>query len=69
MATANWQERIVVDPEVLVGKSVVKGTRLSVEFIIGLLAERWSEPDILRNYPDLTHNDVLACLAYASAPR
>ena len=66
MATANWQERIVVDPEVLVGKPVVKGTRLSVEFIIGLLAEGWSEPDILKNYPGLTHNDVLACLAYAS---
>ncbi len=66
MANANWQERIVVDPEVLVGKPVVKGTRLSVEFIIGLLAEGWSEPDILKNYPGLTHTDVLACLAYAS---
>ena len=66
MATVNWQERIVVDPEVLVGKPLVKGTRLSVDFIIGLLAEGWSEPDILKNYPGLTHNDVLACLAYAS---
>ena len=63
----SWQERIVIDPQVLVGKPVVKGTRLAVEFIVDLLAEGWSEADILRNYPGLTHKDVQACLAYASA--
>jgi uncharacterized protein (DUF433 family) len=62
-----WQNRIVVDPNVLVGKPVIKGTRLAVEFIIDLLAQGWTESDILSNYPGLTHEDILACLAYASA--
>ncbi len=59
------QPRIVLDPKVLAGKPVVRGTRLSVEFVIGLLAEGWSEPDILANYPGITRDDILACLAYA----
>jgi uncharacterized protein (DUF433 family) len=62
----SWQERIVVDPKVLVGKPVVKGTRLAVEFIIELLAQGWPEADILRNYPGLTREDIQACLGYAS---
>jgi len=62
-----WQDRIVVDPNVLVGKPVIKGTRLAVEFIIGLLANGWSNNDILSNYPGITREDVLTCLAYASA--
>jgi uncharacterized protein (DUF433 family) len=57
--------RIVIDPTILVGKPIVRGTRLSVEFLIGLLAQGWSEADILRNYPGLVHEDLLACLAYA----
>jgi uncharacterized protein (DUF433 family) len=61
-----WQDRIVVDPAVLVGKPVVKGTRLAVEFILDLLAAEWSEDDLVTNYPGLTHEDILACLAYAS---
>ena len=62
----NWQERIIIDPEILVGKPVVKGTRLAVEFIVDLMAQGWTEADVLKNYPGLTHEDVLACLAYAS---
>lgn len=62
----DWKERITLDPEVLLGKPVVKGTRLAVEFIIGLLAQGWSETEILQNYPGLTHEDILACLGYAS---
>ena len=62
-----WQERIIIDPDILVGKPVVKGTRLSVDFIIDLLAQGWSEKDILENYPGLTHEDIQACLGYASA--
>ena len=62
-----WQERIVIDPDILVGKPVVKGTRLAVDFIIDLLAQGWSEEDILKNYSGLTHDDVQACLGYASA--
>lgn len=56
--------RIVV-PEALAGKPVIRGTRLSVEFVIGLMADGWSEADILLNYPGVTHDDVVACLASA----
>ena len=59
-------ERIVVDPEILAGKPVIRGTRLAVEFILELLAAGQSEQDILRNYPGLTRDDILACLSYAS---
>jgi len=54
--------RIVLDPAVLSGKPVIRGTRLSVEFVIGLMADGWSEPDILQNYPGLSHDDLAACL-------
>jgi uncharacterized protein (DUF433 family) len=57
--------RIVLDSAVLSGKPVVRGTRLSVDFIIGLMADGWSEADILRNYAGLSHQDIAACLAYA----
>lgn len=57
--------RIVVDSAVLAGKAVVRGTRLSVDFIIGLMADGWSEADILKNYPEQTHEDIAACLGYA----
>ena len=61
-----WPERIVIDPNILLGKPVVKGTRLSVEFIIELMAKGWSEAELLRNYPGLTREDIQACLSYAS---
>jgi uncharacterized protein (DUF433 family) len=61
----NWQQHIVVDSAVLSGKPVVKGTRLAVEFVLGLLAQGWSEAEILRNYPGLTREQILACVAYA----
>ena len=61
-----WQDHIVLDPEVLAGKPVVKGTRLAVEHIIGLLAQGWSHEDILAEYPGLTEEHILACLAYAN---
>jgi uncharacterized protein (DUF433 family) len=57
--------RIVLDPNVLAGKPVVRGTRLSVEFVIGLLAEGWTEGEIQDNYPGLAHEDIMACLLYA----
>ena len=57
--------RIVLDPAILAGKPVIKGTRLSVEFVIGLMADGWVEADILGNYPEVTHDDIAACLAYA----
>ena len=62
----NWQERITVDPRILVGKPVIKGARLAVEFIVGLLAQGWNEKEIIQNYPGLTHEDVTACLQFAA---
>lgn len=52
--------RIPVDPKVLVGKPVIRGTRLSVEFIVGLLADRWTERDILDNYTGVVREDIKA---------
>jgi len=61
-----WQDRIVIDPKILTGKPTIKGTRLAVEFIVDLLAQGWTESAIVKNYPGLTHQDILACLSYAS---
>lgn len=62
----NWKERIIIDPKILVGKPVIKGTRLAVEFIVELLAQDWDESEITRNYPGITHEDISACLKYAT---
>jgi uncharacterized protein (DUF433 family) len=61
-----WADRITVDPKVLVGKPVVKGTRLAVEFIVERLADGWTEQQLLDNYPGLTREDISACLHYAT---
>jgi uncharacterized protein (DUF433 family) len=63
-----WPERVTVDPEILAGKPVIRGTRIAVELVLELLAAGQSEADILDNYPGLTREDVCACLAYASVP-
>jgi uncharacterized protein (DUF433 family) len=62
----NWQDRIVIDPKILTGKPTIKGTRLAVEFVVDLLAQGWSEVQIVSNYPGVSHEDILACLSYAS---
>jgi uncharacterized protein (DUF433 family) len=62
----DWQERIVVDPKVLVGKPLIRGTRLSVEFILDLLANDWTIEQILSEYPQLDRKDVMAVLKYAA---
>ncbi|HEY5047424.1 MAG TPA: DUF433 domain-containing protein [Rhizomicrobium sp.] len=59
------ESHIALDAGVLCGKPVVRGTRLAVEFIIGLMAEGWNEADILANYQGLTHEDIAACVASA----
>jgi len=61
-----WQERILVDPEILAGKPVIRGTRIAAELILELLAAGLSEDQILEDYPGLTRDDLLACLSYAS---
>lgn len=58
-------ERIVMDPGVLLGKPIIRGTRIAVEHVVALLAQGWSIDDLLRAYPHITRDDVLACLAYA----
>ncbi len=60
----NWQERIVVEPSILMGKPILKRTRLSVEFIIDLLAQGWSTEDIVENY-SIAVEHIRACLSYA----
>ena len=60
----NWHDYITADPEILVGKPVIRGTRLAVEFILGLIAQGWPEHEIMRNYR-LTAEQVRACAAYA----
>ncbi|MCY7326979.1 MAG: DUF433 domain-containing protein [Saprospiraceae bacterium] len=58
--------RIEINPEVLVGKPVIKGTRLSVPFIVGLLAAGMSVEEVLAEYPRLHKDDIFACLLFAT---
>lgn len=61
----DWRERITSDPAVLVGKPVIKGTRISVELILGWLANGWTYEQILESYPHISREDILAALAFA----
>lgn len=61
-----WQDHIHSNPDVLLGKPVVKGTRLAVDFILRLLAEGWSLEQILENYPGLTPESLRAIFAFAA---
>jgi len=62
----NWREHITTDPDVLVGKPCIKGTRISVELILGWLANGWTFEMILESYPHITRDDILAALAFAA---
>jgi len=59
-------ERITVNPKILGGKPIIRGTRITVEFILELLASEVSEEEILQDYPHLTKDDIHACLRYAA---
>lgn len=61
----DWRSRITLDPKVLVGKPVVRGTRLAVAFLLELKASGWTDEQILANFPGITLEDIRACLAYA----
>ena len=61
-----WREHIQSDPTILGGKPAVRGTRLAVDFLLGLLAEGWSQEQMLENYPQLTPEALRAVFAYAS---
>ena len=62
----DWREYIHSDPEVLVGKPTIKGTRLSVDFVLNLLSKGWTHEQIFENYPSLNQNSLQAIFAYAS---
>jgi uncharacterized protein (DUF433 family) len=62
----NLLDRIAVDPAVRFGKPCVRGTRISVGDVLGYLAGGMSEAQILADFPQLTSDDVRACLAYAA---
>jgi uncharacterized protein (DUF433 family) len=59
-------ERITVDPKVMVGKPVIKGTRLTVEYILNLLAHGATTTEILSEYRGLTQDDIQACILFAT---
>ena len=63
----NYHDRIVQDPEILVGKPVVKGTRIAVELVLAKLAANPDLSELFQDYPRLTVQDVKACLDYAAA--
>ena len=58
-------ERITANPNIFAGKPIIRGMRISVEMILGQLAQGVSIEDILQDYPDLEREDILACIAYA----
>ncbi len=62
----NWHDHIHSDPEILAGRPVVRGTRLAVEFILGLLANGWTEEQVLESCPGLTPESLRAVFAYAA---
>ena len=63
----DWKERIVTDADTCGGRPRVKGTRLTVEFVLGLKAAGWSEQQIMEEYPDLSQDDLRAIYGYAQA--
>jgi len=62
----DWRTRIAVDPKVLVGKPIIKGTRISVELVIDLLGRGYTADQIREQYDHISAEDIQACLAYAS---
>jgi len=60
-----YKDRIEINPDILVGKPLIKGTRISVEFILELLVNGWDTDQILKNYPQLTKEDILAAIEYS----
>ena len=66
MTDQDLLNRIVVNPQVMAGKPVIKGTRLTVEFILNLLAHGATVEDVLAEYDGLTQEDIQACLLFAT---
>jgi uncharacterized protein (DUF433 family) len=66
MTEVDWRQHIVTDGAILGGKPVLRGTRLSVEFVLELLAAGWDRRSLQENYPNLTEERIRAVLAYAA---
>lgn len=62
----NWKEYIVSDKDIFDGRPIIKGTRLSVEFILERLADGWSEDEVLQNYPRLSKESLQAIFSFVS---
>lgn len=60
-----WRERIETNTKIFVGKPIIKGTRIAVDFILDLLAQGWTREKILKNYPQLKDDDIKAALEYS----
>ena len=58
----NWRDRIAINPNIVDGKPVIRGSRIAVEFLVDLLAEGWTHEQILENYPPPTSDDIRAAL-------
>ncbi len=65
MYLMKYRNRIEINPEVMVDKPIIKGTRIPVEFILELLASGWTFEEILENYPQLKREDILAAIEYS----
>jgi len=63
-----YQNRITIDPKIMHGKPVIKGTRIPIYIILNLLADNIMPKEILEEYPDLTIDDILACLELFKSP-
>ena len=66
MTSHEYRERIVLKPEIRFGKPTIRGTRMTVGEVLSYLASGMSEAAILDDFPQLTHDDILACLSYAA---
>ena len=63
---ANWKDRITVDPEILVGKPIIRRTRISVDLLMDRLADGWTMEQIMESYPRVTREDVLAAISFVT---
>ena len=66
MKNENLLERIIIDSNIMVGKPVIKGTRITVQLILRLLGQGMSYDDLLQNYPNLTKEDIQACFLFVT---
>lgn len=64
--TLDWRDYVTVNPDILVGKPIIKGTRISVDLLLDRLADGWSYSDILAAYPHLSHDQVRAAMLFVS---